>query len=197
MRFLFLFFIFTFNVFAMSVKIVATVNEVAITNFDVKTRVELTKLLKADVFKNANIEEINGFILEALIKEQLFIKKSRDFGFTISNEELETEVMNISHNIPFFKGKNPKTILSVAMYNSFKNQIFAEIISSSLIQSKVKDSVNFTDEEIERVQKSYLEFEKKQISKDEAKNILFSIKLNEAEQNLLSGLLEEAVIERK
>jgi len=195
---LFLVFIaFSFNVFGFAVKIAATVNDVAITSYDVKTRIDLTNLLRPEAFKNAGQQEVQNFILESLIREALFIKKSSEFGFAITEAELEGEVENISKNISYFKGKNPKSILSEGMYNSFKNQVLAEIISSSLIQSKLRGNVDFTEAEIERVQKSYKESEGKVITKDEARNILFSIRVQEAEQNLMSGITEDVVIERK
>lgn len=195
---LFLIFIFfSFNVFAISVRIVATVNDIAITSYDVKTRIDLTNLLRPEAFKNAGQQEVQNFILESLIREALFIRKSAEFGFSITEIELEGEVQNISKNISYFKGKNPKSVLNEGMYNSFKNQVLAEIISSSLIQSKLRGNVDFTEAEIERVQKSYKESEGKVITKDEARNILFSIRAQEAEQNLMSGITEDAVIERK
>lgn len=196
-RLFLIFIVLTCNVFALSVKIVATVNDVAITSYDVKTRIELTNLLRPEAFKNAEQKEIQNFILESLIREALFIRKAGEFGFAISEAELEGEVQNISYNISYFKGKNPKSLLSEGMYNSFKNQVLAEIISSSLVQSKLRGNVDFSEAEIERVQKSYKESEGKDISSSEAKNILFSIRVQEAEQNLMSGITEDAVIERK
>lgn len=197
LRLLLIFIVFNFNVFAISVKIVATVNDVAITSYDVKTRIDLTNLLRSEAFKNAGQQEVQNFVLESLIREALFIRKSSEFGFSITEAELEGEVQNISKNISYFKGKNPKSVLSEGMYNSFKNQVLAEIISSSLIQSKLRGNIDFTEAEIERVQKSYKESEGKVITKDEARNILFSIRAQEAEQNLMSGITEDAVIERK
>ena len=196
-RFFLIFIVLTCNVFAISVKILATVNDVAITNYDVSTRIELTNLLRPDAFKGAGSAEVQNFILESLIRETLFIRKSGEFGFSISEAELEGEVESISKNISYFKGKNPKSVLSEGMYNSFKHQVLSEIISSSLVQSKLRGNVDFTEAEIERVQKSYKESEGRIITSDEAKNILFSIRVQEAEQNLMSGITEDAVIERK
>lgn len=197
MRF-FVLFIFLFcNVYAISVKIVATVNDVAITSYDVNTRLELSILLRPDVFKNVSKQEVQSFVLESLIKEALFIRKSGEYGFSISDAELEEEIKGIGANISYFKGRNPKTVLSEGLYNSLKNQVLSEIITSSLIQSKLRGNVDFTEAEIERVQKSYKESENKSITQNEAKNILFSIRSQEAEQSLMSGITEDAVIERK
>lgn len=194
---LFIIILLTFtNVFAMKVKIVAIVNDEVITSYDLENRIKLTQILNPEA-KKATMAELEPSVLDRMIKEKLISKAAAQNSLAIGDKELEKEAQNVIKSSPAFKGKNAKAMLGNELYKSLKEQILSEILFSIMVQSTAREKTNFSEDEIKRFQNSYNEQTDAKINKEQAKQMLASMKFNEVQQNLLKNLEETAVIEKK
>ena len=184
------------SVFGMKVKIVAIVNEEVITSYDLENRIKLTQILNPEA-KKATMAELEPSVLDRMIKEKLISKAAAQNSLVIDEKEVEKEVQNVIKSNPAFKGKNSKAILGNELYKSLKEQVLSEILFSIMVQSTAREKTNFTEDEITRFQNSYNENTENKIDKNQAKQMLASMKFNEVQQNLLKNLEETAVIEKK
>ena len=151
---LFLTFILFFSTsFAVEIKIEATVNSQVITSFDLKVRMEISKIINPQSFKQNTPEAIKASILERLIQEKLLFKAASESGFSIPISEIESSAkITISEN-PNLKGKNIKALFGEAGYKSFIEQTKGEIIFNAILSSYAKGKTDFSKDEINKFTK--------------------------------------------
>ena len=181
----------TLNSFAVSMNIVATVGTDIITSYDLETRIKLTKILNPDYQKTNQAEK--SVVLDRLIQEKLLFNMAKQNNLLLTAEEVEGAIKDVAQSNPNVKniGKNSP------LYQSFIEQIKGEIIFSIILQSRLAGKLNFTEEEIIRFKNSYNVQNDKKINNEQSKQILTSMKINEAQMELLKNLQEHTLTEKK
>jgi hypothetical protein len=189
LKFFSIFFIFLSQVFAFSIKIVANVGDEAITSRDVEIRAKLLKVLSPSIPSNS----LNEASLEKLIQEKLLLKMSATNGFKLTDKELEAEITELTKKNPELK----KIISAKEVHLSLKEQLRGEIMFSVILQGQVQGKLDFSTEEVERFKTAYNSQNANKINNEQAKQILTSMKINEAQSSLLKTLQESTLIEKK
>ena len=189
LKFFSIFFIFLSQVCAFSVKIVANVGEEAITSRDVEIRAKLLKILNPSIPSNS----LNEASLEKLIQEKLLLKMSQTNGFKLTDKELDAEIAELTNKTPELK----KIISAKEVHFSLKEQLRGEIMFSAILQGQLQGKLDFSTEEIERFKTAYNSQNANKINNEQAKQILTSMKINEAQSSLLKTLQESTLIEKK
>jgi hypothetical protein len=178
------------NVFAATVKIVATVGTDVITSYDLYSRIELTRLINSN-FTQEPIGVQEGASLETLIQEKLLFKLAQENNFAITDEEINDTINNFAKDYPALENLAKTSI----MYLSLKDQIRGEIIFRAVLQSQLKDKLEFSEDAIERFKNAYNSQNQNKINDEQAKQILTSMKVNETQVELIKSLKENNLTE--
>lgn len=183
--------------FSQSVKIVAIVNENIVTSHDLNTRFKLMQLVSPKSIESAPESKAKATILEVMIKEKLFQKAAKENAFAIPEDEVLSTMKHIAAESAALKGKDLQKFLGSDLFESFKTQVEGEMIFGAIFRGRIKDKATFSKDDVARFQSSYNASNEKHITKDEALNILTSMKYREIQENLEKTIQESSVIERR
>lgn len=188
-KFLACFFLFFISSFALDVKIVATVGSHIVTSYDLQNKIKLTKMIDP----NFDIKRQQDALLERLIQEKLLFNMADENGFVLTPKEIQDAVNEYIKSQPRLKTLSKNS----ALYKTLENQIKGEIIFSVILRSNIQDKIEFSQDEIIRFKNAYNSQNDKKINNKQSEEMLTSMKLNEAQAELLKSLQENTLIEKK
>ncbi len=136
---------------AEEIKIVATVNDEAITTSDVAARRALMMAGAGAPMTPENEARITPQIVESLINERLQIQEAKRQSISISDAEIAKaiDVIGARQNLP--PGELPKMLASKGLsVRSLEEQTRAELAWVKVVQRKLRRNVTVTQDELRR-----------------------------------------------
>lgn len=176
---------FSCNAFAKyhSSFIVAKVNDVAITNLELRDRYQfVTYFSKMDSFDNAEKQNLLNQIIDKMIDEELIRQEAEQLGISNTEDEIQDAV-------DIFALKQEKTAAQFRIellqkgisYDNYSKQIACELLWSKIISNVVRSRVKTTDVEL----KEFLEQQKISIDVRKLKLAQIYIPENKSQKNAL------------
>lgn len=131
-------------------KIVAVVNDEAISENDLTNRLRLAMLAGNYPDKPEVREKLAPQVLRALIDDQLRIQEAKRLKLTVDKEEVENEIKATAES-------NHQTVQQLKdllakqniPFSSFEHQILAQISWRKVVQKEIRRRIEVTDEEID------------------------------------------------
>ena len=143
-------FLFSFNIaVAKEIKIIAKVGNKIITNYDIEQRLNIFLLSNKNILKEYSKNNLKKQIREILITENLQITEAENNNISITEEELEQNLLNVANRAELFLNDFidllKKNNISL---NSFKEQIKANLYWQKLVLYKIRPQITISDFEI-------------------------------------------------
>jgi peptidyl-prolyl cis-trans isomerase SurA len=131
-------------------KIVAVVNDEAVSEDDLNGRVKLALLAGNYPDKPEVREKLVPQVLRALIDDQLRIQEAKRLKLTVDKEEIDNEVKQAAEN-------NHQTVEQLkellakqgVPYSAFEKQILAQISWRKVVQKEIRRRIEVTDQEVD------------------------------------------------
>ena len=142
--------LYSFNVLANSHNIVATVNGLPITDYDLKERKNIVRIVNnVDVVSQSDNIALTSAALDSLVEEQLLFQYANRIKKMPTDEQVKSALASIEKNngLPI-GGLNEVIREKGGSIESLRNKIRADIIKMS-IMSQLAEGLNITSKEIE------------------------------------------------
>ncbi|HTH94674.1 MAG TPA: peptidylprolyl isomerase [Rhodocyclaceae bacterium] len=132
-------------------RVIAVVNNEAVTNYDLNTRIDNAKenLTKQGIALPSP-EELKRQVLERLIMEKLQLQAATDAGITVTDSDLDAALRRIADNnhltLDAFKAALEKDNIS---WTKFREEVRQQIIMARVRDREVDSRVTISDAEID------------------------------------------------
>ncbi len=183
---------------------------VAVVNNQIITRSELAieeEGFKKQLDPNSDLSklkqgELHEKILKQLIDEALELQLAQQRGISVAEKELDAAVTDIAKRNQLSLSKFKDTLQSHGMsYANFRDRIRKQMIIVRLQQSAIGDSAQVTDQDVDNFLKDkkavatvLQEYHVKQLTKKQARALLYERKLKAQADAWLEKLRESAYI---
>lgn len=183
------------SVNAMTLQIIAVVNDDIITSYDFYNRVNMA-LVNTGLPKNKDsFNKITPIVMQELIEESLKVQAANDVGLIISEEEINQAIMTIAQrNNMEMSEFNQSLLKSGIEIDTLKDQIEANMLWGKYVNKKIFPRVDIPEEEVDEFIKKLADNEGEQEYLIE--EIFYPVDSVEIESSA-EELLEEILIEIK
>lgn len=131
--------------------IVAIVNETPITKHDLEARKKMLIIVNDLKKVDAKLDKkLNTAAIDSLINDTVLIQHAQNVGGDISEEDIDNAISSVESNGNMKQGHLLKKLANIAIINSFKMQIEAELVKSNIISAMSK-AVNVTHKETNEI----------------------------------------------
>lgn len=169
--------------------IVAKVNNSAITNSELKSRVRL--FVKISGFKNQSKRDneiLSDAILSKMIEEELVLQEAKKLAIDVTKEEVEDAIKiitlsqkdNYANIANFFKHNQME-------YKSFWRQVESEVLWSRIVSIKLKPTISVSELEINEM------LERANLLKEEKQLNISEISIDVKDSNIVKKIHDELV----
>lgn len=134
-------------------EIVATVNDMPISNFDIQARRRLIELQQPAELKNLSKAEIKKRILDLLVEEQIKKQAALKQGFSVSEKEVQEAIAHLEkqNNLPV-GGLNKKLSEQNILPETLKDQVLSDLLWLQVLQKHRLSTAEMSDEALKKRQ---------------------------------------------
>lgn len=134
-------------------EIVATVNDVPISNFDIQARQRLIEFQQPTELKNLSKEEVEKHILELLIEEQVKKQAALKQGFSVSEKEVQEAIAHLEkqNNLPIGE-LNKKLLEQNILPETLKTQVLSDLLWLQVLQKHRINIIEISDDTLKKRQ---------------------------------------------